>query len=112
MNNEPDTAVPPGAAIPAARQNSTKPGRSKCTGSQTGGSCSLLIGTPLAGSGALQITQGGTTYDGVMSLGANLTPVPLPASLLLLLGGLGTCFIAAGGPRVATRRAIGARTTA
>jgi len=79
----------------------------ECTGSQSGGSCSLLIGTPLAGPGALQIAQGGTTYDGVMSIAANLTPVPLPSSLVLLLGGLGALVLAATGRRTPGQRLAG-----
>jgi hypothetical protein len=78
----------------------------ECTGSQTGGSCSLLIGTALPGSGALQIAQGGTTYDGVLSISANLTPVPLPPSVALLLGGLGMCFLAGRGRKALPRPAI------
>jgi hypothetical protein len=84
----------------------------ECTGSQTGGSCSLLIGLPLAGTGALQIAQGGTTYDGVLSISANLTPVPLPASVWLMLGGLGMCFMTARGRKAAAPRAIRGRRSA
>jgi hypothetical protein len=76
----------------------------ECVASAAGGSCSLLIGTPLAGAGALQIAQGGTTYDGVMSISANLTPVPLPSSAMLMLGGLG--LLVARGRRAATPGAI------
>jgi len=57
-------------------------------GIPTSGSCSLTLGTALSGPGALQIAQGGTTYDGVMSISANLVPVPLPPTGMLLIGGL------------------------
>jgi hypothetical protein len=81
----------------------------ECTASQTGGNCSLLIGTGIASSGALQIAQGGTAYNGVMSISANLTPVPLPSSVILMLGGLGVCLLAVRGRMVPARRVIRAR---
>jgi hypothetical protein len=55
------------------------------------GTCGFLIGTPVSGTDALQIADGTTQYDGVMSINANMTPVPLPSSVWLLLaagGGL------------------------
>jgi hypothetical protein len=61
----------------------------QCSATTATGSCSLLIGTPLTGLGALTIAQGGTSYNGVLSVGTNLTPVPLPPSVWLMLGGLG-----------------------
>jgi hypothetical protein len=57
-------------------------------GLPTSGSCSLTLGTALSGPDALQIAQGGTTYGGVMSISANLVPVPLPPSAIFLVGGL------------------------
>jgi hypothetical protein len=53
------------------------------------GTCGLLIGTPVSGTEAVQITNGTTAYDGVMSINANLTPVPLPPSLWLMAAGAG-----------------------
>jgi hypothetical protein len=60
----------------------------ECSVKSSGGSCSLTIGTALGGANSLEIAQSGTSYNGVMSISANLTPVPLPASGLLLVSGL------------------------
>jgi hypothetical protein len=60
--------------------------------SGTGGSCGFLVGTPANTSNALQITNG-TVYDGVLSMSADLTPVPLPASAWLMIGGLGCLML-------------------
>lgn len=53
------------------------------------GTCGFLIGTPVSGTDALQIANGTTEYDGVMSINANMTPVPLPSSVWLLLAAAG-----------------------
>jgi hypothetical protein len=53
------------------------------------GLCGFLIGTPVSGSDALQISNNGTQYDGVMSISAKMTAVPLPASFWLLASGAG-----------------------
>jgi hypothetical protein len=53
-----------------------------------GGTCGFLL-SPTSTS-ALAVSNGGTTYDGALSINAvGLTPVPLPASIWLLLGGFG-----------------------
>jgi hypothetical protein len=61
----------------------------ECSATTALGSCTLAIGTALPGSGALSIAQGATPYNGDLSISANLTPVPLPPSFWLMLGGLG-----------------------
>jgi len=66
----------------------------------TGGSCGFVLGTPVSGTNALQISDGTNLYNGVMSISANLTPVPLPPSLWLLAGGTG-CLL------LMRRRALG-----
>ncbi len=53
-----------------------------------GGSCGLTLGADVTGTNALQITNGSNTYDGVMSIGANLVAVPLPPGLWLMAGGM------------------------
>jgi len=53
------------------------------------GTCGFVIGTPVSGNEALQITSGGTAYDGVMSINANMAPVPLPSTIWLMLAGGG-----------------------
>lgn len=69
----------------------------ECSATSSGsGSCSLTIGTSLPGANSLEVTTGGTGYNGVMSISANLvTPVPLPASGLLLVVGLTPLLAAA-----------------
>jgi hypothetical protein len=66
-----------------------------------GGSCGFVLGAPVSGQSALQISDGGGSYDGVWSISANLLPVPLPAGLPLLLSGLG--LLAAGTARRPSR---------
>jgi hypothetical protein len=52
------------------------------------GSCGFLL-SPTS-TAALAVSNGGTTYDGALSVNVQgLTPVPLPASLWLLLSGFG-----------------------
>jgi len=58
----------------------------------SGGNCGFLIGTPVSGTDALQVSNG-TAYDGVMSINALLTPVPLPPSLWLMAGASGLIFM-------------------
>jgi hypothetical protein len=53
------------------------------------GTCGFVIGTPVSGTDALQISNGTTPYDGVMSISANMTPVPLPSSIWLMLAAAG-----------------------
>jgi hypothetical protein len=53
------------------------------------GTCGFLIGTPVSGNDALRITNGTAAYDGVMSISANMTPVPLPSSVWLMLAAAG-----------------------
>jgi hypothetical protein len=53
------------------------------------GTCGFLIGTPVSGTDALQVSNGTTPYDGVMSINANLTPVPVPSSVWLMLAAAG-----------------------
>jgi hypothetical protein len=60
-----------------------------CSVTASGGTCGFVLGTPPSGTNVLQIASGGTSYDGVLSLNANLTQVPLPAALPLLLSGFG-----------------------
>lgn len=67
----------------------------ECSATSSSGSCSLTIGTALGGADSLEITQSGSTYNGVMSISANLSAVPLPASSLLFLGGLASLLAAA-----------------
>lgn len=73
-------------------QNSpTMPGiECSAASNSTSGSCSLTIGAPTgSGSTSLLINGGGTAYNGVLSVSANLTEVPLPGSVWLMLGALG-----------------------
>ncbi|HEY2676577.1 MAG TPA: VPLPA-CTERM sorting domain-containing protein [Steroidobacteraceae bacterium] len=74
----------------------------ECSATPASGSCSLLIGTPLTGAEALTVAQGATPYNGVLSISTNLTPVPLPASLWLMIGGLG-CLVSMSRRRGAPR---------
>jgi hypothetical protein len=60
-----------------------------------GGNCGFVLGTPASGANALQISNGSATYEGVLSVNANLVPVPLPAALPLLLSGIGLLGAAA-----------------
>ncbi|MGO9427094.1 MAG: hypothetical protein ACLQAR_01175 [Steroidobacteraceae bacterium] len=62
----------------------------ECSVTSSSGSCNLTIGNQLGGTNSLEIANGATGYNGVMSISTNLVPVPLPASGILLLGGLGT----------------------
>jgi hypothetical protein len=67
-----------------------------------GGSCGFVLGTPAVGVNSLQITDGTSSYNGVLSVNANLAPVPLPAALPLMLSGFGLlCAAARRRPRAA-----------
>jgi hypothetical protein len=61
-----------------------------------GGSCGFVLGTPVSGPSALQISNGSGSYDGVFSVSATLVPVPLPAALPLLISALGLLAATAG----------------
>jgi hypothetical protein len=52
------------------------------------GSCAFVLGTPDTGTYLLQVNNG-NTFDGVLSFNLNMAPLPLPASLWLMMGGLG-----------------------
>jgi hypothetical protein len=69
----------------------------ECTATTASGSCSLTIGTPTSGTGtqSLVINDGGSSYNGVMSVSGNMAPVPLPAGVWLMLGGLGAILLTA-----------------
>jgi len=70
------------------------------------GSCAFLLGTPVNGANALQVASSGADYNGVLSISANLVPVPLPPSLWLMLAGLGWLYFYA---RVSPKPAFAAR---
>jgi hypothetical protein len=90
------------AGFTATQNTPSMPGI-ECSATTRSGSCSLTIGTPTdSGSGSLLINSGGTSYNGVLSVSANMTPVPLPASVWLVLGGLGTMLFT-----VSRRRSVG-----
>jgi hypothetical protein len=68
----------------------------ECSATAASGSCSLTIGTPTSsGANSLLINGGGNSYNGVLSVSANLSAVPLPASVWLMLGGLGALLFMA-----------------
>lgn len=52
------------------------------------GTCGFVLGTPDTGATNILQVNNGATYDGVLSFNLNMTPVPLPASLWLMSGGL------------------------
>ena len=64
-----------------------------CSASAANGSCSLTIGNALSGANSLEISNGTTSYNGVLSISANLTPVPLPAAFGLFASGLGATLL-------------------
>jgi hypothetical protein len=73
-------------------QSSTSMPAIECSASSgsTSGSCSLTMGVSTgSGSNALLINGGGTTYNGVLSVSANMTEVPLPGTAWLMLGAIG-----------------------
>lgn len=80
----------------------------ECSENGRTGSCSLTIGELTgSGPGSLLVNGGGTTYNGVMSVSANLTAVPLPPSLWLILTGLGAfLFLSSRHPGEAALRRV------
>jgi hypothetical protein len=53
------------------------------------GSCAFVLGSPDTGASNILQVNNGSPYNGVLSFNLNMTPVPLPASVWLLLGSLG-----------------------
>ena len=74
-----------------------------CSATSSSGSCSLTVGNALSGANSLEISNGATSYNGVLSVSANLTPVPLPAAFGLFASGLGATWLSRRRRRIAAR---------
>ncbi len=64
-----------------------------CSVTSAGGTCGFVLGTPISGTNALQVSDGTSLYDGIMSINANLVPVPLPPSVWLMVVGAGCLLL-------------------